>query len=274
MIQFDPVKHIYSKEGHVYTSVTTLIKKYCNPFDAEYWSTYKGCKDILIEMKGDRYWSDYKRGAGGWKFVVDRFRTQGHPLEIEILARKEWYIQEWIKTGKIAADRGTRIHEEREKDIKGRTHVARTLNGNSVILEVSQDKILPAQDFYADKIYTEIIICNDKYRIAGMVDVTEKHGQMIHLSDYKTYKAITFEGFDNQMMKPPLEIVPDCKYQMAQLQLSLYAWMFEQCGYSPASLTMLHLTGDNGENEIKYPMLYKKDLIEAMLNHHKEQSTF
>jgi hypothetical protein len=245
-----------------------------NPFDGEFMSTYKACKDIMIQHYGERYFGDYKRGAGGWKNVPDRFRTQGHALELEILARKEWYIQEWTKIGKMASDRGTRVHEEREKEIKDKTHVSRTIQGNTVILQVSQDRILPMQDFHQDKIYTEIIICNDEYKVAGMVDVTEKYKQMVHLSDYKTYKEITYEGFDNQMMKPPLETVPDCKYQAAQLQLSLYGWMFEQCGYHPASLTMLHLTGEDCKEEKRYPMLYKRDQIVAMLEHHKQSNTF
>jgi hypothetical protein len=274
MIHFDAATHKYSKDGYIYTSVTTLIKSYCNPFDSEYWSTYKAVKDILIMKRGDKYWSDYKREAGGWRNVVDRYRTQGHQYDLEILTKKEWYIQEWIKTGRIAADRGNRIHEEREKEIKGKTHIARTIQGNTVILQVSQDKVLPMQDFYQDKVYTEIIISNDRYKVAGMVDLTEKHNTTIHLSDYKTYKELTFEGFDNQTMKEPLQGIADCKYQMAQLQLSLYAWMFEQLGYTVGSITMIHLMGEDGKEEKKYPMIYKKNDIEAMLKHYDEQRTF
>ncbi len=274
MIQFDPTKHVYSKDGTAYTSVTTLIKQYCNPFDGEYWSTYKAVKDIIIQEEGEISWRYYKRDAGGWRGVVDYFRSTGHPRAVAILARKEWYIQEWTKTGRLAADRGTKIHEEREKEIKGREYVARTIQGDRVVLAVSQDKVLDAQDFHKDKIYTEIILSNDEYCIAGMVDVAEKYQRTVHLSDYKTYKEITFEGFDNAMMKPPLEMIPDCKYQVAQLQLSLYAWMFEQLGYNPGSLTMLHLTGEDGKEEKRYPMLYKRDHVIAMLKDFKNNKQF
>lgn len=272
MIQFDPTKHVYSKNGIVYKSVTTLIKEYCNPFDAEFMSTYKAVKDVLLSKKGEDYWKGYKRAAGGWKEVPRYFRAMGHTLEIEILARKEWYIAEWTKIGRIASERGTQVHEDREKQIKGKTHVTKTIQGNCLILEVSQDQVLPMQDFYSDKVYTEVIVCNDEYGIAGMVDLAEKFGKVVHLSDYKTYKEVTLEGFDNQMLKEPLQHIPDCKYQHAQLQLSLYAWMFEKLGYNPGSLTMLHLHGIDCKEETRYPLSYKKQEIEAMLNHHKSQN--
>lgn len=281
MIQFDPTKHVYSKDGTVYTSVTTLIKQYCTPFDGEFMGTYKAVKDVLLQYEGESYWSKYKKMCGermaiypGWKAVVPYFRENSHPREIEILARKEWYIQEWTKIGRIASERGTRIHEDREKEIKGKEHVVRTIQGNTVILQVSQDTILPMQDFHQDKIYTEIILCNDEFKVAGMVDVAEKHQKVVHLSDYKTYKEITYEGFDNAMMKPPLQMVPDCKYQMAQLQMSLYAYMFECVGYNPGSLTMIHLTGEDGKEEKRYPMLYKRDLVIAMLKDFKDKHSF
>lgn len=269
-MHFDPTTHVYSKDGQIYTSATTLLKKYKNPFDAEFMATYKGLKDVLIQKYGDRYWSNYKRHAGGWEATVDYFRSVTHPDELEILQRKEYYIKKWQDEGTYASERGTKVHKEREDEIKAKTHVTKVVQGEQIVLMVSQDEILPMQDFYSDKVYTEIILSNDHYHIAGMVDLTEKHRKVVHLSDYKTYKEVKYSGFADQMMKYPLDKYPDANYHHAELQMSLYGWMFEQVGYKVGSLTMIHLFGEDCKEEQKYPMIYRRNDIEILLEHWKQ----
>ena len=67
----------YNDKDHVYwikgsdlkcISVTTLINKYCQPFDSEFWSTYKSLEKIMgfrfKEVKGDLISKKAKVTAG------------------------------------------------------------------------------------------------------------------------------------------------------------------------------------------------------------------
>ena len=44
---YNDEKHMYWDENGVYVSVTTLIGKFCQDFDKEFWSGYKALEKML-----------------------------------------------------------------------------------------------------------------------------------------------------------------------------------------------------------------------------------
>jgi hypothetical protein len=48
--------------------------------------------------------------------------------------------------------------------------------------------------------------------------------------------------------------------------------MLEQVGYEVIGCTMIHLSRDDGSHICDYPLAYRKDLVEKMLEHYKANS--
>ncbi len=267
-IEFNKEKHQYSKEGKIYTSVTTVIKKYEQGFDGPYWATYKGCKEIIIEKLGDDAWFRYKKRAGGWDKVPEFFKKEGHALHKEILERKNQFLHAWDVAAHNARVAGTAVHKWKERQVLKDSGLL-PVQGNSVRIDCDAGKLLTLQDFKEDRIYPELVISNDEYQIAGTADKVQKVGQIIHISDYKTSKKIDKEPFMDKMMKTPLEKVPDTNYWHFTIQFSLYGWMLEQLGYRVGTLTLEQLIGPKYDDRDtkKFDIPYRPDWVELMIKH-------
>lgn len=272
-VEFEPKEHKYTKQGVVYDSVTRIVSSFCHPFDADYWSTYKAVKDLIIATDGEVKWERYKRAIGGWKLVVEHYRKNGHPLSKEINKRKKEYIHAWEVKGRNARDAGTLVHKFREEEVTKRKHVIST-HGDQVLLEVTQQQLLASQDFVSNRVYPELIISNDEFQVAGMSDKVEKIGKVVHISDYKTSEKIERIPFGDQMMFPPLQSLADANFYHYTMQLSLYGWMLEQQGYKVATLRIEQLFAPHYRTqEAKHHMLpYRGDLVPAMLAAYRKKN--
>lgn len=267
MVNFDPVKHEYTSGGRIYDSVTRVISLYENPFDSQYWSTYKAIKDVLTDRLGEDAWKLYKREAKGWENVPAFYKKQGHELHKDIQARKAYYLNLWHEKKVAAAIRGSAVHAAKEKEIKTSRQVRSSAQGTSIALTVSSGQLLKDQNFEGDRIYAELIISNDHFHIAGTADRVEKHGKVVHIMDYKTSEEIDSTAFMDAVMKYPLQTLPDCNYYHFTMQFSTYGWMLEQLGFTVGSLTLEHLQPPDYIQKVNIPITYRPDLVELMLKH-------
>jgi len=272
-VGFREKDHTYTHldTGDRYTSVTTLIAKFRPKFNGEYWSLYKAIKDIL-EKKGK--WYELKRAAGGWENAVDYFEKYHigfTTLESRkaIAERQQWYLEKWENEGKIANEKGSKIHE----DLENAFYHSKVIREGHINYEVSQESILEIQDFTSNKSYPELLIYNDEYKISGQIDNCNKEGRHLDLGDYKTYKKLDMEGFRGEMLLKPLSHIPNANYWTTALQLSMYGWMLEELGYIVRSLTMYWIHGKDAldtkrEAGVKsYTMPYLKEDVIRMLNY-------
>lgn len=63
-IEFEPITHQYTNiDGEVVPSVTSYIKQYCKPFDADYWAQKKADEEGITKEKMLQKWND-KRDLG------------------------------------------------------------------------------------------------------------------------------------------------------------------------------------------------------------------
>ncbi len=273
-VTFKKKGHTYKDQyGKEYVSVTTLIGKYHKKFDTQYWSTYKACKDVLEKIN---LWSRYKTKAGGWQSVVDYFKKNGHKLDSSvykrILKRKQWYIDEWKSESDIACTLGNKQHDTLEKLVLSHKKVR---VGNRKIAEVSPATLLDMQGFVhtGNSIHPELLLWNEKYRLAGQADLVEKTGNEIVIKDYKTCKEIKMDPFMGTMMLDPLQYLPDTNYSKFTIQLSTYGWMLEELGYRVTGIVMIHIDRITGEVIREYPLAYRKDLVEKMLEDYDSKRT-
>jgi len=264
-IVFDEPSHTYtcSNTKEQFISVTTLIHKYVPEFDSAYWSLYKAIKDILSKHN---YFSTYKRSVGGWEKVVRAWRA--NPIkrfQQEVNLQQEMYLLEWDIISESACDAGTKEHKRREDQVSENNYVIHDNIQYETPLLHSQTDILDIQDFRTNRIYAELLVYNDRYKVAGQVDWVRKKGRQVWIRDYKTSKVITKEAFRDEKLLTPLNDLFNANWYIYAMQLSTYGWMLEQCGYSVQGLEVIHT-----RTETTYDMPYLKDHVELMMKDHAE----
>ena len=275
-VGFIESSHVYKNlknDAIKYTSVTTLIGKYEQPFNKEFVSKYKALeklipKDIWKKEKGS-IWKNHK---------IPKGYLEAHEIsEKELNKVQQEILDEWAQINKDSCERGTKIHSEIENSFYDK--------------EVNLSKFGIGGKFQCKKdysdldmeygVYPEYLIYydNDKLdlHIAGQIDLLVKSGNDIIIGDWKTNKKIDTKGFYNTYtrsttkMKFPLTNLDDVNFNHYQLQLSTYAWMLQKINpdFIIKDLILNHYDHD-GNNTI-YHCKYLKDDVEKMLKHFAKQ---
>lgn len=264
-VTFNEEAHRYtSHTGEVYTSVTTLIKKYTPAFDADYWSAYKALKSVLSEAG---IWDEYKKKAGGWENVVIYARSIDKDFKYrkEVIQKKKEIVAEWEANKETALSKGTEYHKMKEKHVKEKIVYSPEMTEIKVVSGVD---LLAAQDFSGDGLYPELMIYNDKWQIAGQVDWVMRVGKTVHIKDYKTSKEISKTPFQDQMLLAPISHLPNANFYTYSLQLSLYARMLEEFGYVVGNLAIEHVNKETFETIEMYPVEYLKKEADSVIKHY------
>lgn len=247
MIDYNDEKHEYSHQGIIYTSVTTLIGQYKQPFNAKEVATAYAKK----HGKTPEYW-----------------------------------IAEWEKTKNEACARGTAFHLMKE-ELDATAGAIKQYDKAFLVQNQNQFSHLrnPFTD-YPDGLYVEAMVWNHFYFVAGRVDklLIETVGdkRIVHIDDYKTNKKIDRESYYDtrtrvyKMMKFPLHNTMDCNLQHYTLQLSLYAYMLKCFGFEVGKLRILHkahepIEGFGEPDEEIIELEYREDDIVSLLKIHREK---
>lgn len=284
-VRFRDEDHSYTNgKGEVYTSATQLISKFKPPYDAPYWSLYKAIEEIVLDRRGEDFWKGYK------KEVIFRVPKQVDELQ-KILYRdfipatvkiildiQQRFLNDWDLNKQEACNKGTLFHLEREKEayelgvqVYPGTDITGTVQG------VYSFDLWNLPDGY----YTELLVYNHLYKIAGQIDrvwittIPDQYhlnpltGEVIplryiDLDDWKTNKEIkTSNRF--QKMLSPIGHLDDCNFNHYQLQINLYSWILEQWGYVTRHRRFTHC---KEEERIPYLVSDLRPEIENMLLHH------
>lgn len=260
----------------VFTSVTTMIHSYTQPFDKDFWSAYKALEKLLPKD----VWNIEKKSLLSTK-KFDKVLLELHNIDENTFNREQQGIlDEWDEENRKSCERGTKIHAdlensfyEKKKDID--------ISKFEIGGKFTCDKGRTALDL-ENGIYPEYLISrvseDGKLRIAGQIDLLVKKGNKLTIGDFKTNKKIEMKSFFNQRtkqsvkMKFPLNNLDDTNYWHYCLQLSTYAWMLQK--YNPEfeidDLVMIHF--DHNDNMTVYHLPYLKAEVIKMLNHYKKES--
>lgn len=238
-VTFNEAAHEYkNQEGSKYTSATTLISKFKQPFDTVAVSTAYARKHGNTPEYWQAKWADIsaKACAKGTAF---------HKLKEDIMLNSAAIIQE-------------------EKAIP----VQKITSFTEPNIDYA---LLP------DGVYPELLMWNHYWHIAGLADIVTIDGDYFDIDDYKTNKKIDQASFKHpktgyKMMKYPLSHVMDCNFMHYSLQISLYAFMLEQLtGKQARNLCFhhhppqLHNPDLVTEEGICYNVRYMKKEVLAML---------
>ena len=269
IVYFDDTHEYIDKESGVRgISVTTLIHRYSNPFDADFWSSYKALEQI---MDLDT-WLVLKKALLARKKFDNRYLSKFNIDESLFYQKKEEILKSYDEEREKSCKLGTEIHAALEQALYKKDPSIKTYNvgGSLDVFEGVYCKELP------DGIYPEYLI-SYKYKdmlICGQIDLLVIDNQEITIIDHKTCKKIDMKSYynsgtkSNTMMKYPLNNIMDCNGKIYNLQLSLYAWMVQQMHpeYKVKRLALHWIDHDHNESFIELP--YLEEDVKRMLRHY------
>jgi len=274
---FNEEKHVYWNENdnEKYISVTTLIGKYGQPFDENFWSAYKALEKLL---PADDWKIEKKSLLDTHKFNMEILDIYDIPIDTFNKTQQD-LLDEWHRNKQESCERGTKIHAELENSMY-------KMGAN-----VSLKKFGIGGKFVCDKGRTNLDLENGVYpeylisrtsddgilKIAGQIDLLVKNGNEITICDWKTNKEIkTKGGFDTRTkqtakMLYPLNKLEDCDLSHYNLQLSMYAWMVQKLNpeFIIKDLVLVHF--DHNGKQTVYHLPYLKNEVEQMLRHYKRE---
>jgi hypothetical protein len=280
---YNDEKHTYWDENGVYVSVTTLIGKFCQDFDSEFWSAYKALERLLtpeeFKMEKSQLLKTHKIDL---PYILDMYDI----TENQFNKAQQDILDEWAKTNAQSCERGSKIHAELEGKYTSKKYCDAKKFGLGGKFEVNTNASLTESNrelLDIDKgIFPEYMIyrkSNDgKFRLAGQIDLLIKDGNDIYIVDYKTNKKLDDKSyFDTrtkkcQMMKYPMNNLMDCNKVHYALQLSTYAWMLQKLNpeFVIKKLMLIHYDHEGRVSE--HELDYLKDDVERMCKFYKKQS--
>lgn len=180
---YNDEKHIYWKQNTdiKYTSVTTLIGKYEQPYDKEFWSFYKAIERLLT---AEQFKTQKKMLLDTKSINIAHFCEMFELQEADILKTQEDILEEWNVTNKESTDRGTKIHAEIENSFYKTPKCDLKKYGipGEFICKKGDYRLLEEKGVYPEYLVyfeTKDGILN----IAGQIDLVIKDGNDIYLYD-------------------------------------------------------------------------------------------
>lgn len=276
-VNYNDEHHVYwdSNDNEKYISVTTLIHRFTNEFDKDFWSAYKSLEKLLPKD----VWNIEKKSLLNTKKFHKEMLDTYNISENEFNKVQQNILDEWDNENKKSCERGTKIHSEIENSFYNNPH------------NISLQKFGIGGKFECKKDYSELDLEYGVYpeylvyrisddgilRIAGQVDLIVKSGNEITIIDHKTNKKIEQKSFFNaktkssSKMKYPLNNLDDSNFYHYTLQLSTYAWMLQKINpnFIIKDLILNHYD-HNGNNTIYHCDYLKKD-VERMLAFYKKE---
>ena len=277
-IAFEEKAHRYwdvTDPSKKFTSVTTIIEKFGQPFDKEFWSAYKALEKLL---SADAWKIEKPSLLKSKKF--DKSLLELHDVsENDFNREQQTILDSWDEENRKSCERGTKIHADFENSFyKKKKNI-----------DISKFQI--GGKFECRKDYTDLDLENAVYPeylihrvspdgklcIAGQIDLLVKKGNNIIVGDYKTNKEIKMKSFfdsktkSSVKMKFPLNNLDDTNYWHYCLQLSTYAWMLQKLNpdFIIEDLVMIHI--DHKDKMTIYHLPYLKNEVEKMLAFYKKQ---
>lgn len=271
-VAFNDSNHVYwdiNDSKKKYVSVTTLIGKYAQPFDEDFWSKYKALEKIL----DTDIWKDLKKTLLNTHKVTDEILS-AYSVDIKELNNEQQNVLDaWYKKKNESCERGTLIHSQLEHsfyNMKDDSPIKKFGVGGKFICREGYNKL-----DLENGVYPEYLISwsssDNVLNLAGQIDLLIKNGNEIIVADHKTNEKIDQKGFFNTgtrsttKMQYPLNTIEDCNFGHYEMQLSTYAFMLQQHHpeYVIKDLILNHY--DHDMKNTLYHCIYRKEEVERML---------
>lgn len=203
-VKYNDENHVYWDDNGKYISVTTLIGKYCQPFDKEFWSGYKALEKLLGK---DNFKMEKKMLLETKKINLKYYIDMYNITENDYNREQQAVLDNWQKENETACERGTKIHAELEGMFTSKKTTDLKRFGIGGKFEINTNKSLEDSHIslldVENGVFPEYLIyrqSNDGIlKVAGQVDLLVKEGNNIYIIDYKGLpldtEILTTEGW-------------------------------------------------------------------------------
>jgi len=239
------------------------------------------------------------------KQFEEEFNTEVQAEKCSKNKKSKWYGKSpeeiktiWARVNHDSVELGNWYHKQREDQICGVESLDRSGETCKIVRPIVKDleKFAPDQKLENNHLYPEHMVFLKSAGICGQSDLVEVRNNTLYITDYKTNKNLTTEGYTNwkgetKMLLYPLSHLEECKLNIYNIQLSLYMYIILKHNpqLKPGNLTIHHvifkeIDRDSNNNPIYdrdfnnepivervdiYEMKYLKDEVQAILNYLK-----
>ena len=271
-IDFDSTSHVYKVGGEIYPSVTKILSSLEPEFDAEKISFFVARKKV--------------REMVGWK------KDDPEVDENLVMQAQQQVLKEWEDKRNGAAEHGTGIHSIMEDAVNLHVLPSEDTDPNGLVRRI----IMEYADRY-EEVQAEVRIFSQTFGIAGTTDLAgfrKTKTRILDIEDFKTnlHKGIQFDSIsrkdgkvkhENRFFNEPVTHLELCNYNKYSLQLSIYAYLFEQwfgCQIGRLAIRWLSCsqqTDDNGivfleSNYIPVPYM-RNEAVNILIQYAQTRST-
>lgn len=184
-VAFENESHTYwnVEDNKQYISVTTLIHRYTQEFDKNFWSAYKALEKLLSKES----WAIEKKSLLNTKKFNKEILNIYNISELEFNKAQQEILDTWDEENRKSCERGTKIHSDIENSFYNHPK------------DISLQKFGLGGKFECKKDYSELdleygvypeylisVESKDKVlRLAGQIDLIIKQGNEITIVDHK-----------------------------------------------------------------------------------------
>lgn len=179
---------------------------------------------------------------------------------------------QWKEKGRIAAQHGTAIHNALELY----SQTGQILSENAHMTEAIKSICSEYAEYHQS--HDEICLSNSEYRLAGTADkiclLSNRKDSDVDIADFKTNlnKRIQYHSDYKKKMYHPIEHLHDCNFVKYSLQLSIYAYFFEELtGRKVRKLFIHFIPPHDFTKHYKIPVMYMKNDVRLILEAYKHQ---
>lgn len=249
-VGFKNPTHQYFNEGNEYISVNKLLSLFGFDFDREFMLVYKTLDRIIPKFAQSYFASgfdfDYRRPKP--EELEFTFLTTVNSLGLDLLEEIKKTDELW----NLSSIKGTEFHDDRESEAHETGFIINPF-------DMKEYKVNPKIDIpegwdnwssieflknLKDGAYTELLVFLSKYGLSGQIDevLIETVGNIryIDIGDHKTNNKKPKYENKNGTCYYPIDHLYDCTYTKYWLQVSLYAYILEQYGFTVRNLGIYH----------------------------------
>jgi hypothetical protein len=245
-ITFYDEPHKYYVNGKELISVTTLLHKYQEEFNEDYWSNYKS----------EQFSISQKEVLRAWNFINKKGTIKGtaiHDYAENLFQNKEFKYPKELILNEFGFDPVINEYNITKK------HVNKFYND-------VQGKLIP--------IRTEMVVYDKESLIAGMLDMLFYNikAQEFQIYDWKSNKDFTYE-MKNRHLLDELFALEDCDMEIYSLQLELYKYIIEKATGIKLGNSYIVWFSHNNDN---YKIMKTKDrkfYVNAIINKRIQELT-
>ena len=109
----------------------------------------------------------------------------------------------------------------------------------------------------------ENLLYDEEVKVAGTADLIYEHKNEFTIGDFKTNKRFRFSSLYSERLKDPVSHLHNCEFNLYGLQLSLYAYLYEQMSGKRCRKCVIFYLKD--DRFLSYHVNYMKSEVEAIL---------